>query len=65
LDDAHARAYAKALVLAEIEQTGDGDVFDRLRADFDSKGVAVPDDDIRSAIHDLMDKAVAEVKASG
>jgi hypothetical protein len=65
LNDADAQAYAKAVVLSGIEQTGDGDPFHKLRSDFDSKGVALSDDQIRRTMDELMAKAVAEVKASG
>jgi hypothetical protein len=65
LKDAEAQAYAKAVVLSDIEQTGEGDLFNKLRTDFDSKGVALSDHQIRRTMDELMARAVAEVKASG
>ena len=55
-----AAAYAKEVVVAEIEQH---DVFAKIRKDLDLKGVKVPDEEIRRAMLDLMGRAVAEIKA--
>jgi len=65
LKDAQAQAYAKKVVLSDIEQTGGGDLFHRLRTDFDSKGIAISDHQLRRTMDELMAKAIAEVKASG
>jgi hypothetical protein len=58
-----AAAYAKAVVASDIAEAGDHDVFRKVRADFDAAGVAVPDDEIRKVMQELLDKAAAEVKA--
>jgi hypothetical protein len=65
LTAAEAEAYAKAMVLSDIEQASDRDLFGKLRTDFDSKGVALSDHQIRRTMDELMAKAVAEVQASG
>jgi hypothetical protein len=65
LTAAEAEAYAKAVVLSDIEQASDRDLFQKLRTDFDSKGVALSDHQIRRTMDELMAKAVAAVKASG
>ena len=57
--------YAKALVVADLESTGDHDLFGRLRKEFDAKGVSVPDQQIRRTIDDLTARAISEIKASG
>jgi hypothetical protein len=62
LAGAEAEAYAKDVVLAEIEGTG---VFAKLRKDFDAKGVVQSDHQIHRTMDELMAKAVAQVKASG
>jgi hypothetical protein len=62
LTGAEADAYAKEVVLAEIEGTG---VFAKLRKDFDAKGVAQSDHQIQRHMDELMAQAVAQVKASG
>jgi hypothetical protein len=55
-----AEAYAKELIVAEIE---DHDVFAKLRRDFDAKGVAQSDEQIQRVTQELMARAIAEVKA--
>jgi len=55
-----AAAYAKEVVVAEIEQH---DVFAKIRKDLDLKGVEVSEDEIRRAMLELMGRAVAEIKA--
>ena len=40
-------------------------MFKKVRKDFDAKGVALSDQEIRRAMTDLMEKAIAEIKASG
>lgn len=60
-----AEAYAKAVVMADLEEAGDNDVFRKLRKDFDAKGVAESDHQIRRTMDELLAKAVADIKASG
>jgi hypothetical protein len=55
--------YAKDVVMADFEESGDDDVFRKIRADFDAKGVAQSDEQIRSAMTELMGKAIEEIKA--
>ena len=60
-----ANAYAKEVVMADFEESGDDDVFKKVRKDFDAKGVTMSDPDLRRTMVDLMEKAIAEIKASG
>ena len=60
-----ANAYAKDVVMADFEESGDDDVFKKVRKDLDAKGVTVSDPDLRRTMVDLMEKAIAEIKASG
>jgi hypothetical protein len=60
---AEADAYAKEVVLADLEEIGDDDVFRKIRKDFDAKGVALSDHQIRRTMDELMAKAVQEIKA--
>jgi hypothetical protein len=62
---AEADAYAKAVVMADFEEPGDGDVFKKIRTDFDAKGVAQSDQQIRHTMDELMAKAIADIRASG
>ena len=65
LSGAQAEAYAKEVVMADLEEAGDRDVFRKIRRDFDGKGIAQSDHQIRRTMDELMAKAVAEIKASG
>jgi hypothetical protein len=60
-----AEAYAKAFVIADLESTGDHDMFGRIRKDFDAKGVTVSDHQIRRTMDELNARAINEIKASG
>jgi hypothetical protein len=57
-----ADAYAKSVVVADFEQPGEDDVFDKVRKDFDAKGLKISDQEIRTAMNDLLAKAVDEIK---
>ena len=65
LSGAEADAYAKEVVLADLEEIGDGDVFRKIRKDFDAKSVALSDHQIRRTMDELMAKAVQQIKAGG
>ena len=60
-----ANAYAKEVVMADFEEAGDDDVFRKIRKDFDAKGVAQSDHQIRRTMEEMLMTAVAQVKASG
>jgi hypothetical protein len=59
-----ADAYAKEVVIADFEEAGDDDVFRKVRKDFDAKGVAESDHQIRRTMVELMEKAIAQIKAT-
>ena len=65
LTGAQAEAYAKEVVMADIEEIGDHDVFRKIRKTLDDKKVAVSDLEIRSAMDELLKEAIAQIKASG
>ena len=60
-----ANTYAKEVVLADFEEAGDSDVLRKVQKDLEAKGIAMSESDVRRAMNDLMDKAIAEVKKSG
>jgi hypothetical protein len=60
-----ADAYAKEVVMVDFEEAGDDDVFRKLRKDFDAKGVTQSDHQIRRMMDELMEQAIAQVKAVG
>jgi hypothetical protein len=63
LSGAEADAYAKEVVAADFEEAGDDDVFRKMRSDFDARGVAQSDHQIRRTMDELLERAVAEIKA--
>ena len=65
LSGAQADAYAKAVIMAALDNAGEGGVFQKIRHDFDEKGVAQSDHQIRRTMDELLARAIAEVKASG
>lgn len=58
-----ADAYAKEVVMADFEEAGDHDVFRKVRQDFDASGVAATDQEIHTAMAELMAKAVQQIKS--
>src|SRR5437879_12207797 len=58
MSGAEADAYAKSVVMADFEEPGDNDVFKKIRKDFDGKGVAQSDQQIRRNMDELMAKAI-------
>jgi hypothetical protein len=62
LTGTEADSYALALVMSDIE-SGAHDVASKIRKDFDAKGVAQSDHQIGRAMTELMEKAIADIKA--
>jgi hypothetical protein len=60
-----AAAYAKEVVMSDFEEAGDHDVFKKVRKDFDAKGVAQSDHQIRRTMDELMEKAIAAIRSGG
>jgi hypothetical protein len=63
LSGAEAESYAKSVVMADFEEAGDHDVMRKIRTDFDAKSVAQSDHQIGRVMTELMEKAVADIKA--
>jgi len=51
------------VVMADFELPGEDDVFAKIRKDFDAAGVAQSDHQILLTMDELMERAIAEVKA--
>jgi len=64
LSGADADAYAKEVVLADFEEAGGRDVFGKIRKDFDAKGVAQSDHQIRRTMDEFMEQAIAQIKSA-
>ncbi len=54
--------YAKSVVLADLEEPGDEDVFRKISGDFGDAGVDQSEHQIRRTMDELMDKAVGQVE---
>jgi len=54
LSGSDADAYAKEVVLSDLEEVGDEDVFRKIRGDFDIKGVDRSDTRIREHMAELI-----------
>lgn len=63
LSGASAETYAKEVVASDFEEPGDQDVFRKVRKDFDAKGIAASDDEIRQIMNELLARAVAQLQA--
>lgn len=63
LSGGDADAYAATVVKADFEKPGDDDVFEKVRKDFDAKGVAQSDHQIRRQMEDLLVEARRQVES--
>lgn len=63
LSGEEANAYAKSVVIADFEESGDDDVVRKVRGDLEAKGVANAEPEIRRKMIELMATAVAQIKA--
>ncbi|MBK0398934.1 DUF1476 domain-containing protein [Limibaculum sp. M0105] len=61
LTGADAEAYAKSVVIADLKEAGDEDVYVKVKADLDAKGVAVTEAELRKRMSDLRVEAKAQV----
>ena len=60
---AQAEAYAKEVVMVDLENPGTDGVFRKIRADFDVKSVAQSDHQIRRTLDEYLTHALAELRA--
>jgi len=64
LTGADADAYAKEVVMSDFEEAGDHDVLRKVRKDFEAKGIAQSEEQVRQTMDRLLAEAVAQIKAS-
>lgn len=57
-----AAAYAKTVVLADLEEAGEDDLFRKIRADLDAKGVQQSDHQIKAHMATALDEARQQIK---
>jgi hypothetical protein len=60
-----AQAYAREVIKADLVEPGEEDVFRKIRADFDAKGVGESDHQIRRKMADLMGEAIVQIESEG
>jgi hypothetical protein len=60
-----AQAYAREVIKADLEEPGEEDVVRKIRRDFDAKGVAQSDHQIRHKMADLLAEAVIQLETEG
>lgn len=60
-DDAAAEAYAKEVVLADLEEAGDDDVLRKVRGDLEAAGVDRTEAQIRQQMAELMPVAREQI----
>ena len=60
-----AQAYAREIVKADLAEPGEEDVFRKVRSDFDAKGIAESDHQIRRMMGELMAAAVSQIETEG
>ena len=58
-----AQAYAREVVKADLAEPGEEDVFRKIRADFDAKGVNQSDHKIRRMMTEMMGQAIAQIES--
>ena len=62
LTSAEAEAYARAMVVYEVDSASDDEVIRKIKPDFESKGVKFSERQIRRAMNELMARATKETK---
>ena len=60
-----AQAYAREIVKADLAEPGEEDVLRKVRSDFDAKGIAESDHQIRRVMGELMAAAVSQIESEG
>lgn len=63
LSGEEADAYAKSVVMADLEEAGVEDLFRKIRADLDLHAVQLSDHQVRAKMEEALNEARASVKA--
>ncbi len=56
-----ADAYAKSVVIEDLKEVGDDDVFRKVAADLAAKGAGVADDEVRRRMQEFLTEAKAQL----
>jgi hypothetical protein len=65
LEGQAAEDYAKSVVVADLAEAGDEDVFAKIRGDLDAKGIAQSDHQIRRTMEELFAAAKLQIQNEG
>jgi hypothetical protein len=65
LDGDDVAAYAKAVVISDFDRPGDEDVFEKVWADVQEKGLSVTEEEVRKQMQDLMETAREQITTEG
>ena len=65
LSGGDADAYAKAVVVADLKEAGDEDVFRKIRADFDAAKIDQSDHQIRRHMEEFEAEAITQIRNEG
>ena len=57
-----AEAYARAVILADFQEAGDGDVIRKVRQDFEVVGNTACEAELASVLSSLMSEAIEQIK---
>src|SRR4029077_16685214 len=57
------KAYAREVIKADLAEPGEEDLFRKIRADFDAKGVGQSDHQIRRQMAELMGVAISQIES--
>lgn len=60
-DDETAKSYVTEVIMADMEEVGDDDVFLKLKADFTEAGVEISDVALRDKMRTMMEEARLEI----
>lgn len=64
LSGAEADAYAKSVVVADLAEAGEEDLFRKIRSDFDAQKIEQSDHQIRRVMDEKLAEAITQIKAS-
>ncbi len=65
LEDDDVDDYAKAVIISDFEKPGDEDVFEKVWADVQEKGLGLSEDVVRQKMQDLLETAREQVTTEG
>ncbi|HYH69848.1 MAG TPA: DUF1476 domain-containing protein [Methyloceanibacter sp.] len=60
-----AQVYAREVIKVDLEEPGEEDVFRKIKADFDAKGVDQSEHQIRRAMEELLAEALNQIESEG